>query len=405
METIPSGVCAPIGFMAAGVCCGIKKGKAKRDLALILSDSPCKAAACYTKNLVKGAPILVTQEHLKKLAAHGAIVNSGNANTCNGPEGLAHAKAMARFAALRTGLRPEDFIVASTGVIGQRLPIETIEAGMDALVKDLSKDGAARAREAIMTTDTREKETAVEFILSGRTVRIGAMAKGSGMIHINMATMLSFITTDCSISGELLQEALSACVEKTFNCVSVDGDTSTNDMVCALANGRAGNQTIREKGPDYGAFLEALETVSEYLARAIAKDGEGATRLLECAVSGAADEASGRKLALSVISSSLVKAAFFGSDANWGRILCALGYSGVAFDPDKVDVAFRSAKGFIAVCSGGRPLPFDEAKAKDILSADEIGIEVKMAEGAATAKAWGCDLTYEYVKINGDYRS
>jgi glutamate N-acetyltransferase/amino-acid N-acetyltransferase len=405
MKTIPHGVCAPSGFKASGVCCGIKKGKTKRDLALILSDLPCRAAACYTKNLVKGAPILVTQEHLADGAARGVIANSGNANTCNGPQGLADARAMASFAASRLGLKSRDFIVASTGVIGQPLPIKTIESGMDALVAGLSESGAASAREAIMTTDTKDKEIAVEFEISGKPVRIGAMAKGSGMIHINMATMLSFITTDCDISGPLLKEALSACVEKTFNCVSVDGDTSTNDMVCVLANGKAGNAPIASKGPDYQAFAQALDYVGEYLSKAIAKDGEGATRLIECRISGAADEASGRKLALSVVSSSLVKAAFFGADANWGRILCALGYSGQGFDPDKVDVSFSSASGAIAVCKDGRSLPFDEGKAKAVLTADEVGIDVRMSEGPASAKAWGCDLTYDYVKINGDYRS
>ncbi len=405
MKTIAKGVCAPQGFQASGICCGIKKGKTKRDLALILSDAPCVAAAAYTQNLVKGAPLIVTKEHLADKSARGVIANSGNANTCNGEQGIVDARSMASFAAQRLGLKPSDFIVASTGVIGQPLPIKVIEGGMDALVAGLSASGNDAAREAIMTTDTRDKEVAVELEIGGKTVRLGAMAKGSGMIHINMATMLSFITTDCAISAELLDKALKATVEKTFNCVSVDGDTSTNDMVCVLANGRAGNPLISATGPDFQAFQDALNYVGEFLSRAIARDGEGATKLLEVRLSGAADEAGGRKLALSVISSSLAKAAFFGADANWGRILCALGYSGVPFTPEKVDVAFSSDKGRIEVCSGGRPLAFDEARAKEILGAEEIGIEIKMGEGSAQAKAWGCDLTYDYVKINGDYRS
>jgi glutamate N-acetyltransferase/amino-acid N-acetyltransferase len=405
MKEIEGGVTAAQGFSAGAVLAGIKKGRTKKDLALIVSKVPAKAAACYTTNVVKGAPIQVTQEHLKDGLARAVIVNSGNANTCNGPQGLGHAKDMARFAAKGLGIPETEVIVASTGVIGQPLPIGVIEKAMDALVADVKPENWQAACEAIMTTDTQPKIVAVEFTVGGKAVRIGAMCKGSGMIHPNMATMLSFITTDCSIAQPLLQKALSESVVRTYNMVSVDGDTSTNDMVCVMANGLAGNLAITAESDDYRAFLEALNYVNTKLAKKIAADGEGASRLLECEVAGAKTDDDARTLARSVISSSLTKAAFFGADANWGRVLCAMGYSGVSFDPERASVAFSSAAGRIAVCQDGRTTNFDEEFAKKVLLEKEIKIEVSLAEGKASATAWGCDLTYDYVKINGDYRS
>jgi len=405
MVQIRGGVTAPKGFTASGIHVGIRKNREKKDLALVWSEKPCSAAAAYTTNQVKGQPLIVTREHLADGKAQAIIVNAGNANTCTGDAGIAAARRMAALVSQRMGILATDVVVASTGVIGQQLDVGIIEAGMDQLVAGLSRTGNIDAREAIMTTDTVKKEVAVQFDLDGSTVTIGAMAKGSGMIHPNMATMLSFITTDCAISSAMLQKALSASVDKTYNRVSVDGDTSTNDMVVILANGLAGNAPIESEGTGFKVFYEALTWLNTQLARMIAKDGEGATKLIECIVEGASDEAKAVELAKGVICSSLVKTAVFGADANWGRILCALGYTRKDFDPAKVDVAFESASGYIEVCKNGAPLPFNEEKAKKILSYQEVTIYVTLNEGGAQATAWGCDLTYEYVRINGDYRT
>lgn len=405
MKQIRGGVTAAKGFLASGMHVGIRKNKEKKDLALVWSERMCAAAAVYTTNKVKGQPLIVTREHLSDGKAQAIIVNSGNANTCTGEAGIAAAKRMAALVAERLPVKPEDVVVASTGVIGQLLDVSVIEAGMDSLVAGLSKAGYLDAREAIMTTDTVKKELAVQFELKGKTVTIGAMAKGSGMIHPNMATMLSFITTDCAIDQPLLQKALSESVRRSYNRVSVDGDTSTNDMVVILANGMAENPIITSLDDDYQEFCEALDWLNIQMARSIARDGEGATKLIECVVEGASDEEKAEQLAKGVICSSLVKTAFFGADANWGRILCALGYTRNDFDPEKVDVSFESASGFISVCKNGAPLPFSEEKAKKILSYQEVTVYVDLHEGDAQATAWGCDLSYEYVRINGDYRT
>jgi len=405
MKQIRGGVTAAKGFLASGMHVGIRKNKEKKDLALVWSERMCAAAAVYTTNKVKGQPLIVTREHLSDGKAQAIIVNSGNANTCTGEAGIAAAKRMAALVAERLPVKPEDVVVASTGVIGQLLDVSVIEAGMDSLVAGLSKAGYLDAREAIMTTDTVKKELAVQFELKGKTVTIGAMAKGSGMIHPNMATMLSFITTDCAIDQSLLQKALSESVRRSYNRVSVDGDTSTNDMVVILANGMAENSLITSKDDDYQEFCEALDWLNIQMARSIARDGEGATKLIECVVEGASDEEKAEQLAKGVICSSLVKTAFFGADANWGRILCALGYTRNDFDPEKVDVSFESASGFISVCKNGAPLPFSEEKAKKILSYQEVTVYIDLHEGDAQATAWGCDLSYEYVRINGDYRT
>lgn len=405
MKQIRGGVTAAKGFSASGIHVGIRKNKEKKDLALVWSEKPCSAAAVYTTNEVKGQPIIVTMEHLADGKAQAIIVNSGNANTCTGEAGIAVARRMAELVAERLPVPATDVVVASTGVIGQQLDIGIIEAGMNSLVAGLSKTGNIDAREAIMTTDTVKKEVTVQVELGETTVTIGAMAKGSGMIHPNMATMLSFITTDCAISPAMLQRALSMSVKKTYNRVSVDGDTSTNDMVVILANGMAGNVFIDDDSPDYRDFYDALNWLNIQLSRMIARDGEGATKLIECTVEGAADEDKAEELAKGVICSSLVKTAFFGADANWGRILCALGYTRHDFDPYKVDVAFESASGYIEVCKNGSPLPFNEEKAKKILSYQEVAVFVNLNEGEAQATAWGCDLSYEYVRINGDYRT
>ena len=404
MKEIQGGVCAPAGFTAAGVHCGIRKNKTKKDLALLYSEVPCAAAAVYTKNLVKGAPITVTRENLADGRAQAVLCNSGNANTCNA-DGPAVARRMCELAADACGIDARDVIVASTGVIGQRLDVSPIEASVGALKDALSPDGSRDAAEAIMTTDTAVKEFAVSFTAGGRECRLGGIAKGSGMIHPNMATMLVFLTTDCAIAPELLQKALSADADDSFNMISVDGDTSTNDMVCILANGRAGNPSIDAEGADYDAFAEALAFVTRRLCRAIAKDGEGATKLLECRVRGARSLSDARILAKSVVCSSLVKAAMFGADANWGRVLCAIGYAGVETDPNGVDVSFSSAAGAVRVCESGAGVDFSEEAAKAVLSADEIRIDVALRDGGAEATAWGCDLTYDYVRINGDYRT
>ena len=404
MKQITGGVCAAQGFKAAGIHCGIRKNQSKRDLALIVSDCPASAAAVYTTNLVKGAPLLVTKAHLADGKAQAILCNSGNANTCNA-DGPQVAQAMCQLAAEPLGIAAEDVVIASTGVIGQPLDLAPIKAGMAPLVADLGYDNSLHAAQAIMTTDTVAKEVAVEFTLGGKTCHLGGIAKGSGMIHPNMATMLVFLTTDAAVSGEMLQKALSTDVQSTFNMVSVDGDTSTNDMVVLLANGRAGNPPVTAEGEDFAAFMKALNTVTMALCRMLAGDGEGATRLLECRVTGAADMACARTVAKAVICSSLVKAAMFGADANWGRVLCAIGYSGAAVDVDKVDVAFASSAGRIEVCKNGAGIPFSEELAKKILLEKEIEIQVGLNAGDAQSTAWGCDLTYDYVKINGDYRT
>ena len=404
MKLISGGVCAAKGFTAGGLHCGIRKNPTKKDLAMILSSVPASAAAVYTTNLVKGAPLTVTKKHLADGKARAVICNSGNANTCNA-DGIQIAEAMCAETGKVLGIAPEDVIVASTGVIGQSLDLTPIKAALPALASSLSETGNDDAAAAIMTTDTVDKQAAVEFTLGGKTCRLGGMAKGSGMIHPNMATMLVFITTDAAVSPEMLRKALSSDVQETFNMVSVDGDTSTNDMVTVLANGLAGNGEITAEGPDFSEFMKALNTVTMSLCRMIAGDGEGATRLLECVVTGAPSREVARTAAKSVICSSLVKAAMFGADANWGRILCAIGYSGAAVDVEKIDVAFRSAKGEIAVCWDGAGIPFSEEKAKEILLEKEIDILVSLNDGPWEATAWGCDLTYDYVKINGDYRT
>ncbi len=404
MKLITGGVCAAKGFTAGGIHCGIRKNHTKKDLAMVLSSVPASAAAVYTTNLVKGAPLTVTKEHLANGKARAVICNSGNANTCNA-DGIEIAEAMCAETAKALGIEASDVIVASTGVIGQSLDLTPIKAALPALASSLSETGSDDAAAAIMTTDTVDKQAAVEFTLGGKTCRLGGMAKGSGMIHPNMATMLVFITTDAAISPEMLRKALSSDVQETFNMVSVDGDTSTNDMVTLLANGLAGNEEITAEGPDFTLFMKALNTVTMALCRMIAGDGEGATRLLECIVTGAPSREIARVTAKSVICSSLVKAAMFGADANWGRILCAIGYSGAAVDVGKIDVAFRSAKGEIPVCKNGAGIPFSEEKAKEILLEKEIDILVGLNDGPETATAWGCDLTYDYVKINGDYRT
>ena len=404
MKQINGGVCAAQGFTANGIHCGIRKNRTKRDLALIVSDVPAAAAAVYTTNLVKGAPLTVTKEHLSDGMARAIICNSGNANTCNA-DGIEIAERMSTLLGDAMGISPRDVVVASTGVIGQPLNIPPIAEGIPALVAGLSADGCDAAAEGIMTTDTVKKEVAVEFELGGKTCRIGGIAKGSGMIHPNMATMLVFITTDAAISPALLQKALSGDIAGTFNMVSVDGDTSTNDMVVVLANGMAGNPVIETEGEDFAIFMKALNTVTVNLCRMIAGDGEGATRLLECVVSGAHDLTVARTVAKSVICSSLLKAAMFGADANWGRVLCAIGYSGAPVDVNRVDVSFRSPKGEIAVCKDGAGVEFSEEIAKEILLERNIEILVSLGDGDVTATAWGCDLTYDYVKINGDYRT
>ena len=404
MKTIPGGVCAAKGFIANGVHCGIRKNHNKRDLALIASAVPAHAAAVYTTNLVKGAPLTVTKRHIADGTAQAIVCNSGNANTCNA-NGIEIAEQMSALTGAALGIAPENVIVASTGVIGQPLDIAPIEAGIPALAAGLAADGGAAAAEAIMTTDTVKKEVAVEFTLGGKTCRLGGIAKGSGMIHPNLATMLVFLTTDAAISAGMLQKALSTDVQSTFNMVSIDGDTSTNDMVAILANGMAGNAEITAEGADFTAFMQALNTVTVHLCRCIAADGEGATKLLECRVTGAKDVPTARTVAKSVVCSSLLKAAMFGADANWGRVLCAIGYSGADVDVTQVSVAFRSAKGTITVCENGAGVPFSEELAKGILLESEIEILVTVGAGSGSAAAWGCDLTYDYVKINGDYRT
>lgn len=403
MKTIEGGVCAAKGFTAAGVHCGIRKNKSKRDLALIYSSVPASAAAVYTTNLVKGAPLVVTKQHLSDGKAQAIICNSGNANTCNA-NGVEIAEQMSALLARELPVQAEDVVVASTGVIGQPLDIAPIAAGIPMLVKELG-DHSEAAAEGIMTTDTKLKQLAVSFMAGGKECKLGGICKGSGMIHPNMATMLVFLTTDCAISPQMLQKALSTDVANTFNMVSVDGDTSTNDMVTILANGLAGNAEITCEGEDFTGFMQALNTVTVHLCRCIAGDGEGATKLLECKVSGAQTEQIAKTVAKSVICSSLTKAAMFGADANWGRVLCAIGYSGAPVDVQKIDVQFASKAGTILVCQNGAGVGFSEEQAKKILLEQEIEILIDLKSGGFSSTAWGCDLTYDYVKINGDYRT
>ena len=403
LKEINGGVCAAKGFTANGVHCGIRKNKTKRDLALIYSETLATAAAVYTQNLVKGAPLTVTKNNIANGKAQAVICNSGNANTCNA-NGIEIAEQTCALLAKQLQISATDVVVASTGVIGQPLDITPIANGIPALVQGLGAHSDL-ACEGIMTTDTRPKEIAYEFTVDGKTCRIGGIAKGSGMIHPNMATMLVFVTTDCAISSQMLAKALGEDVKDSFNMISVDGDTSTNDMVSVLANGMAGNKEITEDGADFDAFCKALNAVTVWLCRKIAGDGEGATKLLECKVCGAKDESTAKTVAKSVICSSLFKAAMFGADANWGRVLCAIGYSGADVDVNKVDVSFRSAKGEICVCQKGAGIPFSEEKAKEILLESEIEVLISLNDGNGLATAWGCDLTYDYVRINGDYRT
>ncbi len=403
MKTITGGICAAKGYKAAGIHCGIRKNKSKKDLSLIISEKPASAAAVYTTNLVKGAPLLVTKKHISNGVAQAIICNSGNANTCNS-NGIEIAEQTCKLVAEALQMDKADIVVASTGVIGQPLDIAPIKAAIPSLVASLG-DNSDAAAEGIMTTDTTKKEIAVEFELDGKTCRIGGIAKGSGMIHPDMATMLVCITTDCAISSEMLRKALSSDIKDTFNMVSVDGDTSTNDMVTVLANGMAGNIEINSEGDAFNIFMKALNTVTVYLCRAIAGDGEGATKLLECKVHGAAASETAKTVAKSVICSSLTKAAMFGADANWGRVLCAIGYSKANVDVSKIDVAFTSAAGTVAVCKNGAGITFSEELAKTILTEGEITIDINLNSGSYSSTAWGCDLTYDYVKINGDYRT
>ena len=407
LHFIEGGVCAAQGFRAGGIHVGVKTHAAwKKDLALIVSDVDCAAAAVFTRNVVKAAPIHVDRVHLADGKARAIIANSGNANAC-APQGEENAERMCAAAAQAIGCKPEDVLVSSTGVIGQTLNIQVIEDGVPSLYEalDHSAEASDAAAHAIMTTDTVKKEVAVETTIGGKTVRMGGIAKGSGMIHPNMGTMLCFLTTDCAISPEMIKAALLETVRVSFNRVSVDGDTSTNDSCIVLANGLAGNAPITEQGADYDTFVEALRALCVELAQRIASDGEGARHLITCTVTGAADEAQAETVASSVISSTLTKAAIFGADANWGRVLCAMGYSGAEFDPEKVDVSFASAAGTVQVCAQGRGLDFDEELAKKILTEHDVTIAITMGEGDGSCTCWGCDITYDYIKINGDYRT
>ena len=404
MKLISGGVCAASGFKANGIHCGIRRNHSKKDLALIVSDVPAAAAAVYTTNLVKGAPLTVTKQNIADGMAQAVICNSGNANTCNW-NGIQIAEEMCQLVEQHTGIPAKDVVVASTGVIGQVLDLTPIANGMEALAAGLSVENAASAAQAITTTDTHPKEVAVEFEIGGKICRMGGIAKGSGMIHPNMATMLVFITTDCAITPEMLNAALKGDVPGTFNMTSVDGDTSTNDMVTVLANGLAGNAVIDCEGEDFAVFMKALNTITVQLCRMIAGDGEGATKLLECTATGADTLEAAKIAAKSVITSSLLKAAMFGADANWGRVLCAIGYSGADVDVSKIGVAFRSNKGTVTVCKNGSGILFSEELAKEVLLQKEIEILVTLGDGPFSATAWGCDLTYDYVKINGDYRT
>ncbi|HIZ65864.1 MAG TPA: bifunctional glutamate N-acetyltransferase/amino-acid acetyltransferase ArgJ [Candidatus Blautia pullicola] len=407
MKVIDGGVTAAQGFLAAGMAAGIKKGNTK-DMAMIYSEKPCVCAGTFTTNVVKAAPVKWDQKVVKESPwAQAVVCNSGIANACTGQEGYGYCEKTARAAGEALGIPTESVLVASTGVIGMQLPIDTLEAGVKKLTPLLSstREAAVLAAESIMTTDTVKKEAAVELELSGKKVTIGGMCKGSGMIHPNMCTMLSFITTDVDIDKELLAQALRESVEDSYNMISVDGDTSTNDTVLVMANKMAGNPAITEKNQDYQAFKEALHYVNTSLAKQIAGDGEGATALFEVTVTGAASKKEAAILAKSVITSNLTKAAIFGHDANWGRILCAMGYSGVSFDPEKVDLSFKSQAGEIAIMKDGVGVDFSEEEATKILSEKKVTVLADIKAGEESATAWGCDLTYDYVKINADYRS
>ncbi len=398
------GVCAPKGFKANGVHCGIRENTDRLDLGLIFSEVPACGAAVYTTNLVKGAPLAVTKKHLENGMAQAIIFNSGNANTCNA-DGIFIADEMCKSLAKQANIDPDNVLVASTGVIGQKLDVEPIKRAIPELFCGLDINGSDRAARAVMTTDTVKKEIAVEFDIDGMTCHIGGIAKGSGMIHPNMATMLAFITTDVNISSKMLKEILSADIEDSFNMVSVDGDTSTNDMVTVLANGLAGNNEITCQGEGYDIFCKAFHEVTTYLAKCLAKDGEGADKLIICTVNTSADKKTAVTVAKSIICSNLLKCAVFGSDANWGRVLCAIGYSGADVDVTKIDVVFESKAGSVTVCRSGAGVDFSEELAKNILDEKEIQIIVELNSGNASATAYGCDLTYEYVNINGSYRS
>ena len=404
MEKITGGVTAPKGFLAGGLHCGVRASQMKKDLAMIYSQTPCTAAAVYTQNKVYGAPITVTKNNIANGMAQAMICNSGNANTCNA-DGVEKAEAMCQMTAEALGLSPEDIIIASTGVIGAVLPLEPIAKGIKELAPQLTADGGALAAEAIMTTDTKAKEEAYTIEIGGKTVTIGAMAKGSGMIHPNMATMLGFLTTVAAITTPMLNKALKLAVDDTFNMVSVDGDTSTNDMVSIMANGMAENPMIEAEGAEFEAFLTVIKEICTSMAKKIAGDGEGATKLMECTVNGAPNTPLAKAIAKSIITSSLTKVAMFGADANWGRILCAIGYTEGDFQVDTISVDISSTKGSIHVCENGAGVAFDEEVAKNILLEEEIHIQVELNQGEGTATAWGCDLTYDYVKINGDYRT
>ena len=404
MKKITGGVTAPKGFTAAGIHCGIRNNQSKKDLALLYSEVPCNAAAVYTQNKVYGAPITVTKANIADGMAQAMICNSGNANTCNA-DGVEKAEMMCEMTAKALGISPKDIIVASTGVIGMTLNIEPIASGIPKLAPILSKDGHLDAVHAIMTTDTKPKEEAYEIEIGGKTVSIGAMAKGSGMIHPNMCTMLAFITTDAVIAKETLQKALSGDVDDTYNMISVDGDTSTNDTVILLANGLAGNPEIAYGSPEYEEFALALHTINEYLAKKIAGDGEGATALFEVKAIGCESVEQAKTLAKSIVCSNLTKTAIAGHDANWGRILCAMGYSGAQFDPEKVDLFFESKAGKIQIIENGTAVDYSEAEATKILSEPEVTAIADVKMGAEEAAAWGCDLTHGYIEINADYRS
>ena len=398
-------VTTPKGFTGAAICAGIKEGNTtKKDIMMVKCDKVCNAAAVYTKNLVKSASILVTQENLKNGKAQAIVANSGNANACTS-NGVKVAEDVCKLCASTFGIDYSDVIVASTGVIGVPMRLEPFEQKLYMMKKEMSKEGGTDCAEAIMTTDTVKKEMAMELTLDGKTVTIGGIAKGSGMIHINMGTMLSFVTTDASISSEMLESALKEVVEDTFNMVSVDGDTSTNDTLAIMASGLAGNKEITEKNEDYKPFVSALQEACKSLAKKLAADGEGASKLLICNVKGAKSKKDAVGIAKTVIGSSLVKTAIFGEDANWGRILCAIGYSGMNVDVTKVKVTFVSEIGELLVCENGAGVGFDEEWAKKVLSEDSITIAIELGDGNAEAEAYGCDLTYDYVKINGEYRT
>lgn len=422
VKFIDGGVTSPEGFLASGVLCRIKESRKTCDVALIYSEKICNAAAVFTQNRVKAEPVKLTKKNIQDGKLQAVIANSGNANCCTGSEGEQVALKMAEAVSSVTGCKPSDVAVCSTGVIGMQLPFEKINAKIQELKNSLSKEGHKDARCAIMTTDTKYKECALEFSVGGKKCHIGTMAKGSGMIHINLGTMLGFITTDCAISSAMLEKALKESVKTTYNCVSVDGDTSTNDTLLILANGMAGNPEIKTEGEDFNLFLEALNKVNRIMAMKIASDGEGATRLVQCTVNGASSEENARALAKQVISSSLVKAAMFGCDANFGRFLCAMGYSGIEFNPQKVNIWFTSKKNAeryfenyddfsvhgensVQVYKDGSPIFFDEEKAKQIMSEEAVEILIQCGDGSSSGVAWGCDLTYDYVKINGDYRT